>query len=72
MSVPVVTKYMACTEFDPATETCTAAVWVDMPSLLPKLSAENGAALGACIALIWLAAFVLGPMMRKGASVRSY
>lgn len=70
MSVPVVTKYMACTEFDATTETCTAAVWVDMPSMLPKLSAEHGAALGAVIAVIWLAAFVAGPLIRKGASSR--
>lgn len=72
MSIPVVKKYMACTELDPATETCAAAVWVDMPTLLPKLSAQHGAALGAVICLIWLAAYVAGPMIRKGASTRSY
>lgn len=72
MSIPVVTKYMACTQFDPETETCSAVVWVDVPSLVPKMSAEVGAALGGCIAVIWLAAFVLGPVVRKAASTRSY
>jgi hypothetical protein len=66
--MPVVTKYMACESFDPATEECTAVVWVDPPAVLPRLSAAEGMQLGAWIAAFWVACAVVGPLLRKGAS----
>ena len=42
----VAVKYAACAEFDPSSGQCTTVVWVDAPSPIPPLTAEQGAALG--------------------------
>lgn len=49
-------KVLACVEFHPDTEACTAQAWIDPPTLLPPLSAEDGAAIG--IQLVWVYATV--------------
>ncbi|RRU12120.1 hypothetical protein EGJ34_12540 [Stenotrophomonas sp. 278] len=61
-----VTKYAACAEFDPSSGQCATVVWVDPPSFIPSLTAEQGAALGGATLLVWVgvAAMVL---IRKGA-----
>ncbi|MBD9377928.1 hypothetical protein [Pseudoxanthomonas sp. PXM04] len=68
--VPVVEKYMACTAFDEGSGQCAAVVWVDKPSSIPKLSAEHGLMLSGAIVVIWFAAAVFGPVLRKSASTR--
>lgn len=51
-------KYLACAEFDPDTGECITEVWVDTPSVLPELTAEEGAEIGAHIALLLIVAFL--------------
>jgi hypothetical protein len=71
MSVPVVTKYMACLQFDPQTEQCAAVVWVDAPGVVPRFSVEEGATAGTFVAVCLFAAAIIGPVFRKGASLKS-
>lgn len=45
-------KVLACVEYDPQTEACTAQAWIDPPTLLPPLSVEDGAVIG--MKLVWV------------------
>lgn len=54
MSAPVVSKYLACTQFDTTTGECTASVWVDPPAVIPPLTAEQGFAIASAIGVVWV------------------
>lgn len=62
----VATKYAACAEFDSSSGQCTTVVWVDAPSPIPPLTAEQGAALGGATILVWVGVMAM-VMVRKGA-----
>ncbi|EMI49940.1 transmembrane protein [Stenotrophomonas maltophilia AU12-09] len=62
----VAVKYAACAEFDPSSGQCTTVVWVDAPSPIPPLTAEQGAALGGATLLVW-AGVIAMVLIRKGA-----
>ena len=62
----VATKYAACAEFDSSNGQCATVVWVDAPSPIPPLTAQQGAALGGATLLVW-AGVVAMVMIRKGA-----
>lgn len=61
-----VTKYAACAEFDSSSGQCTTVVWVDPPTSIPPLTAEQGAALGGVTILVWVGV-VVAVLVRKGA-----
>ncbi|WP_182267817.1 hypothetical protein [Stenotrophomonas maltophilia] len=62
----VATKYAACAEFDPSSGQCTTVVWVDAPSPIPPLTAEQGAALGGATIIVWVGV-IAAVLIRKGA-----
>ncbi|MCU1180443.1 hypothetical protein JAK28_15700 [Stenotrophomonas maltophilia] len=62
----VATKYAACAEFDSSNGQCATVVWVDAPSPIPPLTAEQGAALGGATILVWAGVMAM-VMIRKGA-----
>lgn len=62
----VATKYAACAEFDTSNGQCTSVVWVDAPSPIPPLTAEQGAALGGATILVWAGVMAM-VLIRKGA-----
>lgn len=62
----VATKYAACAEFDPSSGQCATVVWVDAPSPIPPLTAEQGAALGGATILVWAGVLAM-VLIRKGA-----
>lgn len=62
----VATKYAACAEFDPSSGQCTTVVWVDAPSPIPPLTAEQGAVLGGATLVVW-AGVIAMVLIRKGA-----
>lgn len=70
MSDPVVTKYLACTQFEPSTGECTASVWVDPPAVIPPLTAEQGFVIASSIGVVW-AATVAVVLPRYGARLKS-
>jgi hypothetical protein len=51
----------ACLEsdFDAATGTCAAPIWIPQPSIVPELTIEDAQALGLAFAGLWALAFVL-------------
>lgn len=59
-------RVQVCAEadFDAGTQTCTAPQWVELPGVLPPLSAEEGAAIGAAILGCWIVGAVVR-WMRK-------
>lgn len=50
----------ACLEsnFDAATGTCSAQIWIPQPSILPELTIADAQALGLAFAGLWALAFV--------------
>lgn len=39
-------KVLACVQWDASTETCLAQAYIDPPTVIPTLTAEQGAAIG--------------------------
>lgn len=57
-------KILACVEYDINTATCTTQAWIDQPALLPALTTDGALELGAAIAYLWAAAWVV-KMLKK-------
>jgi len=52
--------FLSCdsTNVDPSTLQCTQPVWVPVPSLVPSLTAGDGALIGFAILAIWAVAYM--------------
>jgi len=59
-------KTLVCTEFDTTDTTlCVNEVWVDEPSLLPELTAEDGALIGVGLFGLMATAYLLKTLFRN-------
>lgn len=52
-------KVYACVQWDAATETCAAHAYIDPPSVIPTLTAEQGAEIGLKLVGMYVAIRVI-------------
>lgn len=52
-------QYLACTSWNENTQSCDAQAWLHVPTVIPPLSAEQGALIGGAIVSVWAIAYGL-------------
>jgi hypothetical protein len=45
-------------DFDAATGTCAAEIWIPQPSIIPELTIADAQSIGIAVAYVWAVAFV--------------